>query len=44
VIEFSYAYNLACAYNPEWSCSLPPAENWLKVAISRGREELSQGD
>ena len=36
VVDFNYAYNPNCAYNPEWNCPLPPAENWLKVPILAG--------
>jgi hypothetical protein len=36
VVDFNYAYNPNCAYNPDWSCPLPPAENWLKVPIRAG--------
>jgi uncharacterized protein (DUF1684 family) len=42
VIDFNYAYNPNCAYNPEWSCPLPPAENWLKVAIRAGEMTFSE--
>jgi uncharacterized protein (DUF1684 family) len=38
VIDFNYAYNPNCAYNPDWSCPLPPAENWLKVPIRAGEK------
>ena len=33
LLDFNYAYNPYCAYNPHWSCPVPPAENRLKVAI-----------
>jgi uncharacterized protein len=36
LVDFNYAYNPNCAYNPDWSCPLPPAENWLKVPIRAG--------
>jgi uncharacterized protein len=36
VVDFNYAYNPNCAYNPDWNCPLPPAENWLKVPIRAG--------
>jgi uncharacterized protein len=36
VVDFNYAYNPNCAYNPNWNCPLPPAENWLKVPIRAG--------
>ncbi len=38
VIDFNYAYNPYCAYNPDWSCPLPPAENWLKVPVRAGEK------
>lgn len=40
VIDFNYAYNPYCAYNPDWSCPLPPAENWLKVPIRAGEKSF----
>lgn len=42
VIDFNYAYNPYCAYNPEWNCPLPPAENWLKVPIRAGEKVFSE--
>jgi uncharacterized protein (DUF1684 family) len=38
VIDFNYAYNPNCAYDPEWDCPLPPGENWLKVPIRAGEK------
>jgi uncharacterized protein (DUF1684 family) len=38
VIDFNYAYNPYCAYNPDWNCPLPPSENWLKVPIRAGEK------
>jgi uncharacterized protein (DUF1684 family) len=38
VVDFNYAYNPNCAYNPDWNCPLPPAENWLKVPIRAGEK------
>src|ERR1700737_1010841 len=35
-IDFNYAYNPNCAYDPSWSCPVPPPENWLKVPIRAG--------
>jgi uncharacterized protein len=35
-IDFNLAYNPYCAYNPEWSCPIPPGENWLAVPIRAG--------
>jgi uncharacterized protein (DUF1684 family) len=36
VIDFNFAYNPSCAYNPHWVCPLAPAENWLGVPIWAG--------
>ena len=36
MVDFNYAYNPYCAYNPRWSCPIPPVENRLKVPIRAG--------
>ncbi len=38
-VDFNYAYNPFCAYSPTYSCPLPPAENWLAVAIRAGEKK-----
>jgi len=43
VIDFNYPYNPNCAYDAAWSCPLPPAENWLKVAIRAGEKDFPVG-
>ena len=35
-IDFNTAYNPYCAYNENWSCPLPPRENWLDLPIRAG--------
>jgi uncharacterized protein (DUF1684 family) len=40
-IDFNYAYNPNCAYDPSWSCPLPPPENWLKVPIRAGEKTFA---
>jgi hypothetical protein len=35
-LDFNLAYNPFCAYDEAYSCPLPPAENWLPVAIEAG--------
>jgi uncharacterized protein len=40
VVDFNYAYNPSCAYNPMYSCPLPPRENWLKVPIRAGEKNF----
>jgi uncharacterized protein len=42
-IDFNYAYNPNCAYDPSWSCPLPPPENWLKVPIRAGEKTFGAG-
>ncbi|HHC80241.1 MAG TPA: DUF1684 domain-containing protein [Flavobacteriia bacterium] len=36
IIDFNKAYNPYCAYNPKYSCPIPPRENDLPVAIKAG--------
>ncbi len=36
VIDFNYAYNPSCAYNPSWVCPLAPPENVLPVEVRAG--------
>ncbi len=36
VIDFNFAYNASCAYNPRWACPLAPPENHLQVAVRAG--------
>lgn len=39
-VDFNYAYNPYCAYNPEWSCPIPPGENWLAIPIRAGERDF----
>ena len=36
VLDFNFAYNPSCAYNPAWTCPLPPLESRLAVPIRAG--------
>ena len=38
-IDFNLAYNPFCAYNPTFSCPLPPKENILPIAIKAGEKD-----
>lgn len=38
-VDFNYAYNPYCAYSEEYTCPLPPTENWLKVAVRAGEKK-----
>ncbi len=40
VVDFNYAYNPYCAYNPNWSCPIPPGENWLSVPVRAGERSF----
>ncbi len=35
-IDFNYAYAPFCAYSDQYSCALPPHENWMTVPIRAG--------
>ncbi len=39
LIDFNYSYNPFCAYSEDYVCPLPPAENWLGVAIRAGEKK-----
>lgn len=41
VVDFNYAYNPSCAYNPRWVCPLAPQENRLDVPIRAGEQEYT---
>lgn len=40
VVDFNDAYNPYCAYNPDWSCPIPPGENWVAVPIRAGEKSF----
>jgi hypothetical protein len=40
ILDFNYAYNPSCAYNPRWDCPLAPTENWLEIDISAGEKSF----
>ncbi|HKE99720.1 MAG TPA: DUF1684 domain-containing protein [Actinomycetes bacterium] len=35
-LDFNYAYNPSCAYDPRWACPLAPPENRLSGAVEAG--------
>lgn len=37
-LDFNRAYNPFCAYNPEYSCPVPPTENRLAIKIPVGEK------
>ena len=36
ILDFNFAYNPSCAYNPRWTCPLPPRDSRLPVAVRAG--------
>jgi uncharacterized protein (DUF1684 family) len=36
ILDFNFAYNPSCAYDPAWACPLPPAGNTLGRALLAG--------
>ncbi len=36
ILDFNFAYQPSCSYDPRWSCPLPPPENTLEVAVPVG--------
>ena len=43
VLDFNFAYNPSCAYDPAWACPLAPAGNVLSVAIDAGEHQVDLG-
>ena len=39
IIDFNLALNPWCAYDEDFSCPLPPVDNWLRVPIPAGEKE-----
>jgi uncharacterized protein (DUF1684 family) len=38
VVDFNFAYNPSCAYDPQWSCPLPPPANRLAFEVPVGEQ------
>jgi uncharacterized protein len=41
VVDFNFAYNPSCAYDPAWTCPLAPPGNVLPVPVLAGELSLS---
>ncbi len=41
VLDFNYAYNPSCAYNPRWHCPLSPPENDLPTEVRAGEKSYA---
>lgn len=35
-LDFNFAYQPSCAFDPRWACPLAPSENWLDLPIRAG--------
>ncbi len=42
-LDFNRAYNPYCAYNSDFSCPVPPAENTLAAAVRAGEKKYPSG-
>lgn len=38
ILDFNFAYNPSCAYNPHWVCPLAPPENRLELEVLAGEK------
>ncbi|MCB9171441.1 MAG: DUF1684 domain-containing protein [Ardenticatenales bacterium] len=43
LVDFNLAYNPFCAYSYDYSCPLPPLENWLQIPIRAGEKAFVDG-
>jgi uncharacterized protein len=43
VLDFNFAYNPSCAYDPKWACPLSPPANRLAVAVTAGEKKPEVG-
>ena len=43
VLDFNFAYNPSCAYDPRWVCPLAPPGNRLAVPVTAGERMPSAG-
>ncbi|PJJ65672.1 DUF1684 domain-containing protein [Compostimonas suwonensis] len=44
IVDFNFAYNPSCAYDPMWACPLAPASNTLAVEIPVGERYTGDGE
>jgi uncharacterized protein (DUF1684 family) len=36
ILDFNFAYQPSCSYDPAWACPLAPAENRLTISVQAG--------
>ena len=47
ILDFNFAYQPSCAFDPKWACPLAPPDNWLDIPIrpaSASPEGAPSGD
>ncbi len=42
ILDFNKTYNPYCAYNPKYSCVIPPEENQLPVRLAAGEKKFEE--
>ncbi len=42
VLDFNFAYNPSCSYDPNWVCPLAPPPNRLDIAIEAGEKHVDR--
>ena len=42
ILDFNFAYNPSCHYDPRWNCPLSPPANRLSVAIRAGEQMFEE--
>lgn len=40
ILDFNFAYNPFCAYNSNYTCPIPPRENYLDIEIPAGEKDF----
>lgn len=43
VLDFNLGYNPFCAYSYNYTCPLPPFENWLQIEVTAGEKDFPLG-
>jgi uncharacterized protein (DUF1684 family) len=43
VLDFNFAYNPSCSYDPRWACPLSPPENRLALPLRAGERHVPRG-
>jgi uncharacterized protein len=41
VLDFNFAYNPSCAYDPRWTCPLPPRQSRLPLTVAAGEHTFT---